>query len=81
MGGGGHHPPRIKIREDKLLPLIEAAEQRAAELIIPLPLRDLAEPGADIKARWDAMLIAARRDVVRVLFPDLRLMGEAGPRP
>jgi site-specific DNA recombinase len=63
-----------KIREDRLLPLIEAAEKRAAELSVPLPLRELASPGADIDARWDAMGVAARREVIRILFPGLKLM-------
>ena len=54
--------------------MIEAAEKRAAELSVPLPLRDLTTPGADIAARWDAMPVAARRDVLRVLFTSLELM-------
>jgi site-specific DNA recombinase len=67
------------LREAKLLPLIEAAEKRAEELAVPLPLRDLATPGEDIQARWDAMPVAARRDVIRLLFPDLRLLPGKGP--
>lgn len=62
------------IREAKLMPLIEAAEKRAEELTVPLPLRDLTKPGEEIQARWDAMPIPARRDVIRLLFPDLRLL-------
>jgi site-specific DNA recombinase len=67
------------IREAKILPLIEAAEKRAEELTVPIPLRDLATPGTDIQARWDAMPVAARRDVVRLLFPDLRLLPGKAP--
>lgn len=67
------------IREAKLLPLIEAAERHAEELAVPLPLRELATPGADIQARWDAMPVAARRDVIRLLFPDLRLLPGKSP--
>jgi site-specific DNA recombinase len=67
------------IREAKLLPLIKAAEARAEELTIPLPLRDLAAPGADIAARWDAMVVAAKRNVIRLLFPGLRLLPGKGP--
>ncbi len=67
------------IREDKLLPLIEAAERRAEELVIPAALRDLADPDVDVSARWDAMHVAARRDVIRLLFPDLRLLPGKGP--
>ena len=72
-------PRAYQIREAKLLPLIESAESRANELAIPLPLRELATPGADIDARWDAMVIAARRDVIRILFPKLRLVPGDGP--
>jgi site-specific DNA recombinase len=67
------------IREGKLLPLIEAAEKRAAELTVPLALRELLAPGADIAARWEAMTVAARRDVIRLLFPGLRLIPGRGP--
>ena len=69
----------FKIREAKLTPLIEAAEKRARELSVPVPLRDLLTPGADIAARWDAMAVAARREVVRLLFPELRLMPGKAP--
>lgn len=67
------------IREAKLLPLIEAAEKRAEALTVPLPLRELAAPGEDIQARWGAMPVAARRDVIRLLFPDLRLLSGKAP--
>jgi hypothetical protein len=66
------------IREEKLLPLIESAEKRAEELAVPLALRELAEPGADIDARWDAMHIAAKRDAVRLLLPGLTLLPGKG---
>jgi DNA invertase Pin-like site-specific DNA recombinase len=76
------------IREEKLLPLIESAERRAEQLVIPAALRELASPYADTDAisphadvsdRWDDMHIAARRDVIRLLFPDLRLLPGKGP--
>jgi len=67
------------IREGKLMPLIEAAEKRAAELAVPLALRELAAPGADVDARWDGMPVAARRDVIRLLFPKLKLLDGTGP--
>jgi DNA invertase Pin-like site-specific DNA recombinase len=67
------------IREAKLLPLIQAADKRATELSVPPALRDLFTPGADIDACWDAMHVAARREAVRLLFPDLRLMPGTGP--
>jgi site-specific DNA recombinase len=67
------------IRESKLLPLIEAAEKRAEELTVPMQLRDLTSPGTDIAARWEQMHIAARRDVVRLLFPKLHVLDGTGP--
>ena len=56
------------IKEAKLLPLIGAAERRAVELSVPLPLRELAEPGADVAGRWEGLTVAARREVVRLLL-------------
>jgi DNA invertase Pin-like site-specific DNA recombinase len=72
-------PRAYAIREAKLLPLIEAAEKRATELAVPLALRDLASPGTDVAARWAAMAVAARREVVRLLFPRLTLLDGTGP--
>ena len=67
------------IREAKLQPLIDAADARANELSIPPALRELLTPGADIDVRWDKMCVAARRDVIRVLCPGLRLIPGRGP--
>jgi site-specific DNA recombinase len=67
------------IREAKLMPLIEAADKRASELAVPVALRELAAPGADVDARWEGMPVAARRDVIRLLFPQLRLLDGTGP--
>jgi DNA invertase Pin-like site-specific DNA recombinase len=63
-----------QIKEAKLVPLIEAAEKRAVQLTVPLPLRELVEPGADVAARWKALSVAAQREVVRLLVTPLRLM-------
>jgi site-specific DNA recombinase len=68
-----------QLREQKLTPLIRSAEKRAEELSVPLPLRELADPAADIDERWEAMPVAARRDVIRLLFPKLRLLDGKGP--
>lgn len=56
-----------KIREAKQLPKIEAAERRVRALTVPLPLRDLASPEGDVRARWEAMPVAVRREVVKAL--------------
>jgi hypothetical protein len=35
---------------------------------IPPALRDLLEPGVDVRARWNAAIVQARRNVVRALM-------------
>jgi site-specific DNA recombinase len=68
-----------KLREEKMMPLIEAAEKRAEELAVPLALRDLVVAGDDIDAMWDNTVPAARRDIVRALFDSVKLTpGKAG---
>ena len=68
------------IRENKLQPLIEAADARATELSVPPALRALVTPGGDIEARWEAQCIAARRDVIRALLPGVVLAPGRGRR-
>ena len=67
-----------KIREAQLLPKIQAAEQRAQVLAVPRPLRDLASPGADVRARWEAMPVAARREVLKALRITVEVIPAAG---
>jgi site-specific DNA recombinase len=67
------------VREAKILPLIEAADARAAELSVPPALRALVTPGGDIGARWEAQCTAARRDVIRALLPGVVLAPGRGP--
>ncbi len=67
-----------QIREAKLLPKIQAAEQRAQVLTVPRPLRDLASPGADVRARWEAMPVAARREVLKALHITVEVIPAAG---
>ncbi len=47
---------------------IKAADAAAVTAGVPLALRDLLDPGADIAGRWDALGIPARKDVLRTLF-------------
>lgn len=54
--------------EAKYLPEIAAADKRAKLAATPPVLRDLLEPGADVKTRWDAMPMAARREVISLLL-------------
>jgi hypothetical protein len=43
-------------------------------------LRSLLEPGGDTTARWEALPVAARRDIVRTLFSRIALRRSADPR-
>jgi len=47
---------------------IAAADAAAVAASVPAALRDLLTPGADIAARWEALGIPARKDVLRCLF-------------
>jgi hypothetical protein len=47
---------------------ITAADQAASAASVPAALRALLTPGADIAARWEALGIPARKDVLRCLF-------------
>ena len=47
---------------------IKTEDQAAVTAGVPLALRDLLTPGADIAARWEALEVPAKKDVLRVLF-------------
>lgn len=66
--------------EESLSPRIELASKRAAELTVPVPLRELAAAD-DVTAHWAGMAIASKREVVRVLFilPPTLDRGRTGP--
>ncbi len=71
--------------EAKLLPRIEAAEQRAVVAAVPVPLRELVAPGDnvdDIGRRWEAMSLPAQRTVLRYLIRSITLapLGRRGRR-
>ena len=52
---------------------IKSADAATATAGVPLALRDLLTPGADIAARWDALGIPARKDVLRTLFSSITI--------
>ena len=52
---------------------IKMADAAAVTAGVPLALRDLLTPGADIAARWDALGIPARKDVLRTLFSSITI--------
>jgi len=66
-------PKALGMIEAKLLPKIEEAEKPASSLSAPPKLRDLLSAGDDVAARWEAMAIPARKDVLRVLFAKITL--------
>jgi hypothetical protein len=66
--------------EERLLPQIEAARQRAEREAVPAPLRDLVDPAEDVATRWAGLSIAARKDVLRLLFTRIALQPANGRR-
>jgi site-specific DNA recombinase len=68
--------------EAKLLPQIRAATERAEREALPAPLRELVDPGEDVATRWAGLSVAARKDVLRLLFARIALdpaNGRRGP--
>lgn len=60
--------------EGPLLADIAAADQRADRAVVPPVLRQLLEPGVDIQERWDSMPVAARKEVLRLLFRKIEIL-------
>jgi site-specific DNA recombinase len=54
--------------ERKNLEKIGKLEVRIKELTVASPVHGLIEPGVDVRQRWDAAPISARREIVRALF-------------
>jgi site-specific DNA recombinase len=75
----GVSPRAYKAQEDRLLPLIAAARDRAETLTVPAPVRDLVTAGADVAERWERMTLPQRRGAVRFLFESVTL--QRSPRP
>jgi site-specific DNA recombinase len=72
-----------KVQEDRLLPLIAAARERADLLTIPAPIRKLATAAADAAEAWGEMTVAEKRAAIRFLFEwiELRPAPRTGKRP
>jgi site-specific DNA recombinase len=75
----GVSPRAYKKQEDRLLPLIAAARERAERLTVPVPVRDLVTAGAGAAAAWARMSVPQRRGAVRFLFEAVTL--HRSPRP
>jgi site-specific DNA recombinase len=65
--GRGTSPATMAAVEAGLQPRIEAARRRTQDTGLPDALQPFTEPGADVRARWDAATLAARRDVIRAM--------------
>ncbi len=66
--------------EAKLLPKIETATARAEREALPAPLRELVDPAEDVATRWAGLSVAARKDVLRLLFERIALDPANGRR-
>lgn len=75
----GVSPRAYKVQEDRLMPLIAAARERAEALTVPVPVRDLVTAGAGVAEAWEHMTVPQRRGAVRFLFGRLTL--HRSPRP
>jgi site-specific DNA recombinase len=56
---------------------IATADKVATAASVPAALRGLLTPGADIRARWEALGIPARKDVLRALFERITIASAA----
>lgn len=61
-------PATLAMVEAELAAQIEAEEARAASAALPVALREFAGPPEDIRERWEAAPLAARRTVIRTLM-------------
>jgi len=59
--------------ETGLLARIRDEDAKAATAAVPAALRGLLTPGADIAARWKALEVPARKDVLRALFTSITI--------
>jgi hypothetical protein len=73
-------PQAFSAAEPDVLAAIEAAAERVRSLEAPPVLRMLlGGPGDDVAARWQAAPMAARREIVRILFA--RIAAGRAPAP
>jgi DNA invertase Pin-like site-specific DNA recombinase len=74
MSAAGTIEPRaLEIATAELTPKIRAADKRA-QAAIPGSLRLFANADEDVRARWAAAPIAARREVIRALFTYIKIV-------
>jgi DNA invertase Pin-like site-specific DNA recombinase len=61
-------PESLAVIEAGITTKIRQAQARAEQATVSPVVRELVSPGADIRARWDAASLAARREIVRTLM-------------
>jgi site-specific DNA recombinase len=66
--GGSISIEALSRMEQTLRPQLEAAQGRLETATIPVALRGLLDAKGDVRGRWEAMPLAAQRDVVRALL-------------
>ncbi|MEV0425398.1 recombinase family protein [Micromonospora sp. NPDC050495] len=64
---GETSPASLAVIEADLTRKIRAAERKAEHASIPPALRQILEPGVDVRVRWDSAPLPARREVIRAL--------------
>lgn len=61
-------PATLAFAEAELTREIQECDRRASAASLPPVLREFAEPGVDVRARFEAAPLAARRSVIRTLM-------------
>ena len=74
---GETSPASLAAIEGPLVQQIEDADRIAYQAGIPRALRQILSPGEDVRARWDAAPLPAKRDIIRCLV-NVRI-ASAGP--
>lgn len=62
----------LTVIETALVAEIETTERKARVISLPLPLRDMLEPGTDVRQRWEDATVVAQRAVIKALC-DIRI--------
>lgn len=70
---GKTSPESLAVIEAGLVRQIEAADARARAAGMPVALRGLLDPGADVRGRWEAMPLPAKREALGILM-EVRLL-------
>jgi site-specific DNA recombinase len=79
---GQTSPDSLAVIEAGIMTKLRDAQRTAERAGVPPVVRDLVEPGGDVRARWHAATLGARRDVVRTMLKvTLHSSWQRGRRP